>query len=114
MSFDYSLLDIVVYYLDLKRPYGELMRRMCASAKRVMPDCRTILLTQTPLPELMEIFDDTRQLTPEGTAGTLCRERAVVTASWGYKMQRPCAFVDPDVVFHKPIEFGDFDVGLLW
>ena len=101
--------------MDLKRPYLPLMQRMCASAKSVMPDCRTILLTQTPSRELTDTFDLTFELPPEGTAATLCRERAIVTASWAYKMDRPCVFADPDIEFRRPVPLdGDYDVGLLW
>lgn len=109
-------MNIVCYYADLGRPYLPLLERMTASAKRLMPKARTVLLTPTPKPELAALFDHTCGIDLETTFDNLCVERARAMVSWMMSPQtEETVFVDPDLEFQQPVKFdASFDVGLLW
>lgn len=110
-------LDICVFYADLGRPYQPLIEQMTTSAKRVMPYARTVLLTPTPSKALAACFDKTIDLSGEmqTTEKTVCYDRARSTVSWQAMTQNRTIYADPDIEFHREVEFdGSFDVGLLW
>lgn len=112
-----SPLDIVCFYADLGRPYLPLIETMTASAKRAMPYARTVLLTPTPSDELAVCFDKTIDLSPhmKTTEKTVCFDRATTTVSWQAHTESRTIYADPDIEFHREVEFdGTFDVGLLW
>src|SRR5579864_48441 len=94
-----NMRDIVCYYAHLNRPYLPLLQRMTASAKAVMPDCRTVLLTPTPSPQLGVLFDEMVALEYPATTDNLCLERARAMVSWALATPYPMVFVDPDIVF---------------
>lgn len=106
--------DLVCFYADIGRPYLPLIRNMVASAKAVMPDRRVILLTTTPTSELQALFDQTAIFDLQTTPKTICIDKARCMQAWQEQMDRPCAFVDPDLEFRHPFEMPDEDVGLLW
>lgn len=107
---------IVCYYADIGNPYLPLMERMTASAKAVMPDAVTLLLTPTPTTECAKFFDEMIPIDKPFKREELCKNRAKSTTSW--MMQNPVPptiFADPDIVFKRPIEFTNgYDVGLMW
>lgn len=110
-------LDLVVFYADLGRPYFDLLAKCTASAKRTMPYIRTVLLTPTPSPDLEALFDKTVDLSGHMTTTekTVCYDRAVSTVSWQALTEGRTIYADPDIEFHREVEFdGSFDVGLLW
>lgn len=110
-------LDIVVFYADLGRPYLPLIEQMTASAKQAMPWARTVLLTPTPSEELGRHFDRCIDLSGhvKTTEKTVCYDRAASTVSWQAVTKIRTIYADPDIEFHRPVEFdGSFDVGLLW
>lgn len=110
-------LDLVCFYADLGRPYLDLMAKMTASAKRVMPYARTVLLTPTPSAELEALFDKMVDMSAsmKTTEKTVCYDRAVSTVSWQAHTQNRTIYADPDIEFHREVVFdGSFDVGLLW
>ena len=109
--------DIVCYYADLGRPYLPLIEQMTSSAKRAMPWCRTVLMSPTPSADLDRLFDKTIDISAHvrTTEKTVCYDRAVSTVSWQSQTKRRTIYADPDIEFHRPVEFdGSFDVGLLW
>lgn len=110
-------LTIMCFYADLGNPYFPLLRDMTQSAKAVMPDARTVLMTPTPTDELRGLFDKTVDLSSEmhTTKETVCYDRARATLSWQTMTQGSTLYTDPDIVFRKPVPFTEeFDVGLLW
>lgn len=110
-------LDCVIFYADLGRPYLPLIEQCTASAKRTMPYIRTVLLTPTPSPELEALFDKTVDLSPHITVTekNVCYERAASTVGWQSVTENRTIYCDPDIEFHREVEFdGSFDVGLLW
>lgn len=110
-------LDVLCFYADLGRPYLPLMQTMTASAKRVMPYARTVLVTPTPDPALSRMFDKTVDVSAhmKTTEKTVCFDRATVTVSWQGQTENRTIFADPDIEFNREVEFdGSFDVGLLW
>lgn len=117
MPFSPPSLDLAVYYADLGRPYLPLIETCTASAKKTMPYIRTICLTPTPSPELAALFDKTIDLSSnmKTTEKTVCYDRATTTVSWQAQTQNRTIYADPDIEFHREVEFDDsFDVGLLW
>lgn len=117
MSLSLPKLDIVCFYANLGRPYFDLIVDMTASAKRIMPYARTVLLTPTPSPELGALFDKMVDMSPhmKTTEKTVCFDRAVSTVSWQRLTEGRTIYADPDIEFHREVEFdGSFDVGLLW
>ena len=110
------MIDIVLFYADLGRPYFELIQRMTESAKRVIGnECRTILLTPTPDRALCRLFDETHHSTLPATDKTICLERARAMAGWAQQTNRNTAFVDPDIEFRAAPPFRNlFDIALLW
>ncbi len=92
--------EIVCFYAELGRPYLPLIERMTASAKAVMPDVRTVLLTPTPSAKLARLFDQVFVMPVEAKWETLCLDRTI--------------YADPDIVFQKSPEFGNFDIGVAW
>lgn len=117
MAFSLPKLDIVCFYADLGRPYLPLIRTMTASAKRVMPYARTVLITPTPSAHLSELFDKVVDISfdVKTTDKTVCFDRARTTASWQAMSETRTIYADPDIEFHREVEFdGSFDVGLLW
>lgn len=108
-------LDLVCFYADLGRPYLPLIAEMTRSAKAVMPECRTVLLTPTPSAKLLRLFDLPVHLKIETTLKTICFDKVRAILTWQSQMDRPCVFIDPDVVFMRPVEFPiGADVGLMW
>lgn len=115
--FNVPSLDVVCYYANLSRPYLPLIETMTASAKRVMPYAQLVLMTPTPSDDLCRLFDKTIDLSPNmvTTEKTVCFDRAKATVSWQANTQNRTIYADPDIEFHREIEFdGTFDVGLLW
>ena len=108
--------DLCCFYSDLGRPYFPLIKRMTESAKRVMPDARTILLTPTPTPELCALFDQHVHFTTmQTTVNTVCYDKATAIVSWQKTIDRLTVFIDPDLEFKRPIDFpSNADIGLLW
>ena len=111
------MIDVVCYYADLGRPYQPLMQRMCQSAKRHM-DCRTVILTPTPLDWMRDVFDT---VAPHHSASykhvtrdNLCQQRAEAMMSWGAYCNRPTFFVDPDLEFRSVVTLPECDMALLW
>lgn len=112
-----SPLDIVVFYTDLGRPYLSLIKKMTISAKIAMPYARTVLLTPTPSKILCGLFDKAIDLSPhmKTTEKTVCYDRARSTVSWQAFTKNRTIYADPDIEFHREVEFDNsFDVGLLW
>lgn len=110
-------LDIVVFYADLGRPYLSLIEAMTQSAKRAMPYARTVLLTSTPSEEVASHFDKMIDMSKHVTTTekTVCIDRARSTVSWQAITKNRTIYADPDIEFHREVEFdGSFDVGLLW
>lgn len=110
-------LDIVCFYAELGRPYLPLIERMTKSAKRVMPYARTVVITPTPSAELCNLFDNWLDISKEITTTdqTVCYDRARCTVSWQAMTKGRTIYTDPDIEFHREVEFdGSFDVGLLW
>lgn len=117
MPFSLPKLNIVCFYADLGRPYLPQIAKMTASAQRVMPYARTVLVTPTPKPELTELFDATMDVSADvkTTDKTVCFDRARSTVWWQSISEGRTIFTDPDIEFHREVEFdGSFDVGLLW
>jgi hypothetical protein len=111
------VLDLVCYYADLGRPYLPLIERMTQSAKAVMPEARTVLLTPNAGPEYQALFDETRLVGGPPDHKTLCLSRSQAMWSWALQTDRNAVFVDPDIAFQRPIDFFDrglADIGLLW
>src|SRR5689334_1734740 len=94
--------DIVCYYADLGRNYGPLIERMAASARRVMPDARLVLLTPTET-ALGKHFDQVCKLPCQTTFENLCMERARAMVSWMVATNDRAIFCDPDVEFRRPV-----------
>ena len=109
-------LDICCFHADIGRGYLPLIQNMTASAKRVMPYARTILLTTTPSNELGECFDKMVDLSEhiQTTEYTVCIDRVRAQVSWQANTKNRTIYTDPDIEYHREVEFGDFDVGLLW
>lgn len=107
-------LDLVVWYADLGRPYLPLIETCTASAKKAMPHIRTVILTPTPSLELARCFDKVVPLEFETTVNTICIDRVKATVGWQSITQNRTIFCDPDIEFNRAVEFGDFDIGLLW
>lgn len=107
-------LDLVCFYADLGRPYLPLIRRMMLTARAVMPESRMVLITTTPGKELERGFDVVMVVKTETTPQTLCLDKVRSMLTWQAQMDRPCAFVDPDLEFKRPIQMIDEDVGVLW
>lgn len=107
-------LDLVLFYADLGRPYLPLIEHTTRSARNVMPEARLVLLTPTPSPALARNFDLLVTLGFDPSPETLCYDKVRAIMTWQAQMDRPCAFIDPDLEFRRPIEFPDSDVGLLW
>lgn len=110
------MIDIVVFYADLGRPYGDLLENCASSAKRAM-DCRTVLLTPTPNAKLGSMFDKMVDLSShvQTTESSVCYDRAASTVSWQLMTKNKAIYADPDIEFVREPEFdGSFDVGLLW
>lgn len=109
--------DVVCFFADIGNPvYYPLMNRMCESAKRAMPDCRTVLISPTKNDALWAMFDTRLHLTEtEVTADNLCRVRAQATVTWAHATDRTAIYVDPDVVFRRtPILDREADILLSW
>lgn len=107
--------DVVCFYADLGRPYLPLIERMTKSAKAVMPDCKTVLITLSPTAQLCDLFDHSIHMMAEPSAATLCYDKARAILTYQASMQDRCVFVDPDLEFKKPIVFPEnTDVALVW
>lgn len=110
-------LDLVMFYADLGRPYLPLIETCTRSAKAAMPYIRTVCITPTPSRDISALFDKVIDTSSnmKTTADTVCYDRAVSTVSWQAATQNRTIYADPDIEFHRPVEFdGSFDVGLLW
>lgn len=107
---------VVCFYADLGNyHYLPLIRRMCQSAKSVLPECKTVLLTTSDDHELHGYFDSFIMLDIEIAADNLCASRARTTTSWQLQSNGLTYFVDPDIVFRKAPEIDpDADVMLSW
>lgn len=111
--------DVVAYYADFGRPYAALLERMATSAKRVMPECRTVLLTPTPGCDGAQHFDqvyetDPIDRTPDNVA-LLSRARCRANLRWLLNTDRLTICCDPDIEFIGPPIFRfPSDVGLIW
>lgn len=106
--------DIVCYYAELGRPYTRLLERMTASARRVMPDARLVLITPTGC-DAERCFDVVARIEVKTTFDNLCLERARATVSWMLQTGNRTILADPDIEFRNPVEMdGTFDVGLVW
>lgn len=117
MAFSLPELSVVCFYSDLGRPYLPKIELMTTSAKRVMPHARTILITPTPSAELNSMFDKVVDISADVTTTekTVCYDRARSTVTWQALSQGRTIYTDPDIEFHREVEFdGSFDVGLLW
>jgi hypothetical protein len=79
-----------------------------------MPYIRTVLLTPTPSDALVRCFDKTIISGTQTTAETVCIDRVKATVGWQSFTQNRTIYSDPDIEFNREVEFGDFDVGLLW
>lgn len=111
------MLDVVCYYADLGRPYGPLIERMTASARRVMPDARLVLLTPNAPDDIRAMFDLTCELPSKADETNLCLERVRAIVSWQMVTQRPAIHCDPDLEWQNdPSAFFEcgWHVGLLW
>lgn len=109
------MLDVVCYYVDLGRPYGPLIERMTASARRVMPDARLVLLTPNAGEEISRHFDLTCKLPAKADETNLCLERVRAIVSWQMVAQRPAIHCDPDLEWqNRPIIPNDGAMHLLW
>ncbi len=106
--------DFVCFYNDIGRPYLHLIEQMTKSAKAVMPESRTVLLTSTPSKALCKLFDTYAVFEGEATDKSLCFDKARAIISWQVKADRPCIYTDPDIVFRRTIEFPPTDIGLLF
>lgn len=106
--------QIVMFYAELGRPYLPLIEAMTGSAKAVMPEATTVLLTPTPSAKLARLFDQMHIMPVTATWENLCLERARCMVSWQCQSTERTIYVDPDVVFRYPVEFGNFDVGVAW
>lgn len=115
-----SALDIVCYYAECGRPYAALLERMTASAKRVMPECRTVLLTPTPNcdgPQYFDLVVDMPMVkkADENGVAPLSLERCRANVSWLTSTDRPTICCDPDVEFiNRPVIREEVDIGLVW
>ena len=111
------MIDVVCYYADLGRPYRSLMEQMCASAKQHI-DCRTVILTPTPMDWMGGVFDTVAPHKSasyaEVTKDNLCQQRAEAMMSWGAFCNRPAFFVDPDIQFRAAPRLPEADICLLW
>lgn len=109
-------LNIVCFYHELgRKKYQPLLRNMAASAKRVMPDCATALLTPTPETPAGQYFDKIYPLNGfVSSVETMFLDRARAVVSWAIQTKHPTVFCDADVEFQNPVAFGDYDVGLMY
>lgn len=107
---------VVCFYADLgDYRYLPHIKRMCESAKAVMPECKTVILTPTDDTELLGFFDHSILLELEVTKENLCASRARVTTSWQLQSDGLTYFTDPDVVFRNRPELDrDADIFLSW
>jgi len=107
---------VVCFYADLgNHGYLPLIRRMCESAKAVMPDCETVLLTTTDDTELVGFFDRAHIMDMEITPQNLCASRARLTTSWQLQSDAITLYADPDIVFQKAPEIPpDADILFSW
>lgn len=110
-------MDVVAYYADFGRPYAALLERMATSAKAVMPECRTVLLTPDLGCDGSQYFDlqiDAPLQCPRDGIVPLSRERCRANVSWLTQTGRPTICCDPDVEFVARPHFPDVDIALVW
>lgn len=111
-------MDVVCYYVDWGRPYGPLLRNMAESAKRVMPECRTVLLTPTPMCDGAAHFDAVYQspeIKEKDGIALLSLSRCQANVSWQAQSQTETIYCDPDVEFlRRPVFRDEDDICLLW
>jgi hypothetical protein len=107
-------MNIVCFYTEIGRPYLPFIQRMTESAKRVMPESKTILLTPTPSKELNACFDEVLQLKIDSSWKTICFDKSRAILTWQLQSKEPTVYLDPDIEFRFPLEFPEEDVGLLW
>lgn len=111
-------MDIVCFYAEIGMGdgYRVLMERMTASAREVMPDARLLLIAPDGVStDIRKLFDKTARY-PDATArDDLIYHKGRAMLTLGLATDNVTAFVDPDIVFQKPIIEPDaFDLGLLW
>lgn len=108
--------DVVLFFADLGKPYLQLIARMSQSVRRTMPNSRLVLLTPTPRKKYVQLFDKVVDLSAEMKVSetTLCYDRVRAMVSWQSFTKADTIYVDPDIEFIRPVEIGDFDVGLMW
>lgn len=108
--------QVVCYYADIGRPYLPLIQDMNRTCKAVMPGVERVLLTPTPSAELAKAgFTTIVELKVDVTEKTICYEKVRAIITWQRQATAPIAFVDPDLLFQRPIQIpDDADVGLLW
>jgi hypothetical protein len=112
-------MDVVCYYADFGRPYAALLQRMATSAKRVMPGCRTVLLTPTPGCDGSQYFDEQRPTDPVermGDVALLSKARCRANLRWLLNTDRMTICCDPDIEFISQPHILDHnaDIGVLW
>lgn len=109
--------DIVIFFSDVdgsQELYLPLIRKSLDSARDVMPQSRRVLLTTTPSAELRKGFDVAISIDEPTTRENLCLHKAQAIITWQAQMDRPCVFIDPDVILRFPVPMIEEDVGLLW
>lgn len=108
-------MDIVCFYTDLGFPqYPALLEQLCKSAQEVMPEARRVLLTTTPGCDGAERFQKIVSLPVEIDETNLCFRRAQAITSWMIAAETDTIIVDADIKFLRPVQFGAYDVGLMW
>ena len=117
VSFDYSQVDVVCFYVNLGREgYAPLMTDMAASAKKAMPGCRVVLLSPNPTDDVCKPFDVLFKIGCSTEPQYLCLERGRAHIAWMQKTDRPCVLADPDLIFtgQPPFDHGEWDIALSW
>lgn len=111
------MIDVVVFYIDLGRPYEPLFERMTRTARQVMPGCRLVLLSPNAPQPIRDMFDLVCELPIKVDPETLVLERIRATVSWALAAERPMIFADPDLEWKKapdPPLGHRAGVGLMW
>jgi hypothetical protein len=106
--------DILVYYADFGLPYREHIERLAASARRILPEARLVLLTPTP-DKVPDVFDATVVMDAMPPGEKLMLYRIWAQICWLVATNRKTIVCDVDLEFlRKPVFDGSFDIGLLW
>jgi hypothetical protein len=107
-------MEIAVFYAGFGFPeFREASLYLAESAREVYPDCTLTHLTDKYTPELAG-FDVIRSEEDIGWEEVISAKGQMISLHARNTEHERTIFCDPDIIFNRPFEWGDWDVGFLY